>query len=143
MTMEPRPISNGVRKTEEEWRKELTPEEYEVLREQGTEAPFSGAFVTNHEKGSYTCKACGTMLFSSDAKFDSGTGWPSFTDLRLQKMWARVQMTHMACDARKYFVKSVAGIWAMSLTMGPQKQAVSGIALTLSALRLRRTAKKK
>jgi len=67
-------------KTEEELKKELTPEEYHVLREKGTEAPFSGAFVDNHETGMYTCKVCGTALFSSDAKFDSGTGWPSFTD---------------------------------------------------------------
>ncbi len=67
-------------KTEEEWKKELTPEEYRVLREGGTEAPFAGAYVDNHETGMYTCKACGTPLFSSDAKFDSGTGWPSFTD---------------------------------------------------------------
>lgn len=58
----------------------LTAEEYRVLREGGTEAPFTGAFVDNHEKGSYRCKACGAVLFSSDTKFDSGTGWPSFTD---------------------------------------------------------------
>ncbi len=67
-------------KSEEEWRQELSPEEYRVLREKGTEAPFTGAFVDNHEAGRYTCKACGATLFSSDAKFDSGTGWPSFTD---------------------------------------------------------------
>lgn len=69
-----------VQKSEEEWRKELTPEEYRVMREQETEAPFSGAYVDNHEAGVYTCKACGNTLFASDAKFDSGTGWPSFTD---------------------------------------------------------------
>ena len=69
-----------MQKTEEELKKELTPEEYRVLREKGTEAPFSGAFVDNHDKGMYTCKVCGNALFSSDAKFDSGTGWPSFTD---------------------------------------------------------------
>jgi peptide-methionine (R)-S-oxide reductase len=67
-------------KTDEEWKQELSPEEYRVLREAGTEAPFTGAFVDNHDKGMYTCKACGATLFSSDAKFDSGTGWPSFTD---------------------------------------------------------------
>ncbi len=72
--MEPTP------KTDEEWKKELTPEEYRVLREHGTEAPFTGAYVDNHETGMYVCKACGTPLFSSNAKFDSGSGWPSFTD---------------------------------------------------------------
>ena len=70
----------NVEKTDEEWRKELTPEEYRVLREGGTEAPFKGAFINNHETGMYTCKACGAALFSSDKKFDSKSGWPSFTD---------------------------------------------------------------
>jgi peptide-methionine (R)-S-oxide reductase len=69
-----------MQKTEEEWKSDLTPEEYRVLREGGTEAPFKGAFVDNHETGMYTCKACGVTLFSSDAKFDSKSGWPSFTD---------------------------------------------------------------
>src|ERR1700749_1259241 len=72
--------NENMEKTEEEWKKELTPEEYRVLREGGTEAPFKGAFVENHETGMYTCKACGIALFSSDAKFDSKSGWPSFTD---------------------------------------------------------------
>ena len=64
--------------TEEDWKNRLRPEEYAVLRERGTEAPFTGEFV--HEKAdcTYECKACGNPLFSSDAKFDSGTGWPSF-----------------------------------------------------------------
>lgn len=67
-------------KTDEEWQKELTPEQYAILRKGGTEAPFSGAYVNDHEKGMYLCAACGQELFSSDTKFDSGTGWPSFTD---------------------------------------------------------------
>jgi peptide-methionine (R)-S-oxide reductase len=65
-------------KTDEEWREELTPEQYEVLRRAGTERPFSGEYVYNKESGMYRCGACGTDLFSSDTKFDSGTGWPSF-----------------------------------------------------------------
>src|SRR3989344_57236 len=60
--------------------KELTPEERYVMRDGGTEAPFSGKYVNHHEAGMYVCRSCGTPLFSSDAKFDSGTGWPSFTD---------------------------------------------------------------
>ncbi|MEA2701367.1 MAG: peptide-methionine (R)-S-oxide reductase [Candidatus Parcubacteria bacterium] len=65
---------------EEEFKEKLTPEEYAVLRKGGTEAPFSGAYVNNHEDGMYHCRACGAALFSSDKKFDSGSGWPSFTD---------------------------------------------------------------
>ena len=64
--------------SEEEIKKMLTPEEYKVLREKGTEAPFSGEYVHEKADGTYECKVCGNPLFSSDAKFDSGTGWPSF-----------------------------------------------------------------
>jgi len=63
---------------EDFWRKKLTDEEYHVLREKGTEPAFSGNLFDNHKTGTYQCKACGTELFSSDTKFDSGTGWPSF-----------------------------------------------------------------
>lgn len=65
-------------KPEEYWKKKLTPEAYEVVRNKGTEAPFTGKYVNNHEGGMYECVACGQALFASDAKFDSGTGWPSF-----------------------------------------------------------------
>lgn len=67
-------------KTEEEWKKDLTPEQYRILRESGTEAPFTGEYVDNHEDGIYKCAACGLQLFDAGTKFDSGTGWPSFTD---------------------------------------------------------------
>jgi peptide-methionine (R)-S-oxide reductase len=65
---------------EEEWKKKLTPEQYHILRERGTEAPFTGEYHDTHEAGMFKCAACGLELFSSDTKFDSGTGWPSFTD---------------------------------------------------------------
>ena len=63
---------------EEYWKKKLTPEQYHILREKGTERTFSGKYVSSHDKGIYVCSACGATLFSSDTKFDSGTGWPSF-----------------------------------------------------------------
>jgi peptide-methionine (R)-S-oxide reductase len=67
-----------VEKSEEEWREKLTPERYEVLRRAGTEPAFSGEYVHNKDTGMYQCGACGADLFSSDTKFDSGSGWPSF-----------------------------------------------------------------
>ncbi len=65
-------------KTEKEWREKLTLEEYKILREKNTETPFTGTLLKEKRQGSYRCAACGNPLFSSDAKFDSGTGWPSF-----------------------------------------------------------------
>lgn len=63
---------------DEELKKRLTPEQYRIVREKGTEAPFTGKYYNSHEKGEFKCVVCGKMLFSSDTKFDSGTGWPSF-----------------------------------------------------------------
>lgn len=67
-----------VEKSDAEWQQELTPEQYRIMREKGTEHPFTGEYVDNHEEGMYRCAACGTELFSSDTKFESGSGWPSF-----------------------------------------------------------------
>jgi peptide-methionine (R)-S-oxide reductase len=70
---------NRIEKTDAEWRNELTPEEYRVLREKGTEAPFAGEYDHVFEPGTYHCAGCGTLLFESDAKYDSGCGWPAFS----------------------------------------------------------------
>ena len=71
-------MAEKIRKTAQEWQAELTPEAYRVLREHGTERPFTGRYVDTKEDGTYCCAACGNELFSADTKFDSGTGWPSF-----------------------------------------------------------------
>ena len=68
-----------VEKTDQEWRDELTPDQYRILREKGTEPAFTGEYLGNKEEGVYRCAACGTPLFSSSSKYDSGSGWPSFT----------------------------------------------------------------
>ena len=73
-------MTEKLQKSEQEWREELPPERYQVLREAGTEPPFTGAYTYSKEDGVYRCGACGNELFRSDSKFDSGTGWPSFTE---------------------------------------------------------------
>src|ERR1700688_4503601 len=72
-------MPDKIEKSEAEWRKELTPMQYAVLREEATERPFSGEYEHEQQPGTYICAGCGQTLFESDAKFDSGCGWPSFT----------------------------------------------------------------
>ena len=71
-------MKEKIQKTEEEWRKELTPEQYRVCRTKGTEPPFTGEYHASKDPGTYKCVACGAELFTSETKFDSGCGWPSF-----------------------------------------------------------------
>ncbi len=80
-------------KTEEEWKNTLTSEQYHIMREKGTEPAFTGAYWDNHEKGVFKCAACGAVLFSSDDKFDSGTGWPSF-DRVMEQGAVKLQEDH-------------------------------------------------
>jgi peptide-methionine (R)-S-oxide reductase len=84
-----------VAKTEDEWREQLSPEEYRVLRQAGTEAPFVGEYTDNHRIGIYRCRACGTELFRSTEKFDSHCGWPSFfTPLAGDRVIERQDSSH-------------------------------------------------
>ena len=73
-------MSEEVKKSNQEWKEELDPKTYHITREAGTEAPFTGKYWNEHSKGMYKCSNCGVELFSSNTKFDSGTGWPSFTE---------------------------------------------------------------
>ena len=98
-----------VKKSDAEWRKALTHEQYEVARKKGTERPFTGKYWDNHDAGTYRCVCCGTELFASDAKFDSGCGWPSFTapvetahvseQTDTSHLMRRTEVLCSACDA--------------------------------------------
>jgi peptide-methionine (R)-S-oxide reductase len=98
-----------IKKTEEEWRRELTPEQYEVVRQKGTEAPFTSELNDNKSEGTYKCVACGQPLFTSETKFESGTGWPSFykpmdddavdTEADNSLLMRRTEVLCSSCDA--------------------------------------------
>jgi peptide-methionine (R)-S-oxide reductase len=98
-----------ITKTDEEWRQQLTPEQYRVARQKGTERAFTGKYYDSKEEGTYKCTACGNELFSSDAKFDSGCGWPSFTapaseenirtDVDTSHGMVRTEVLCASCDA--------------------------------------------
>ena len=86
--------SERVNLSDREWREKLSPEQYQVLREAGTERAFTGRYVDNKEAGEYRCAGCGDLLFASDAKFDSGSGWPSFTEPAAPTVSEHVDTSH-------------------------------------------------
>ncbi|MEK6918690.1 MAG: peptide-methionine (R)-S-oxide reductase MsrB [Nanoarchaeota archaeon] len=87
-------MKNIIPRTDNEWEKKLSPEQYRVMREGDTEMPFTGKFLDNKEKGEYSCAACKNSLFSSDTKFNSGTGWPSFTDANKKNIMLKEDYSH-------------------------------------------------
>ena len=102
-------MKEQIKKTDEEWRKQLTPQQYHVTREKGTERAFSGEYASTHDAGTYRCVCCGQELFASDTKFESGTGWPSFyqpinaenvEELEDRSLWMkRVEVECSRCGA--------------------------------------------
>ena len=102
-------MTKRVEKTDAEWRAELTPDQYRIMREKGTERAFTGELLDNHESGIYRCGSCGTELFTSDTKFESGSGWPSFyapadpqnnkEDADTSHGMRRTEVLCAACDA--------------------------------------------
>ncbi len=102
-------MAEKIVKTDEEWRAQLTPEQYHVMRQQGTERAFAGAYHDNHEAGTYFCAACGQELFGANTKYDSGSGWPSFhtpateanveTETDTSHGMQRVEVKCSRCDA--------------------------------------------
>ncbi len=88
-------MTKKISKSEEEWKKQLTPAQFEICRKKGTERPFTGEYHNSKEKGIYQCVCCGNLLFDSETKFESGTGWPSF--------WAPLQKDSVATGEDKSF----------------------------------------
>ena len=88
-------MTDKIKKSDAEWRQELTPEQYRIMREHGTERPFTGEYYRHKDSGEYLCGACGAALFASDTKYDSGSGWPSFwKPLAPQAIEERVDTSH-------------------------------------------------
>lgn len=88
-------MTKSMPKSDSEWKKKLKPEQYRVLREKGTEQAFTGKFVHNKDNGTYICAGCGSELFDSNAKFDSGTGWPSFDEPKyLENVELKTDFSH-------------------------------------------------
>ena len=114
-------MTGKVEKSEAEWRKELTPMQYAVLREKATERPFSGEYEHEQTPGTYTCAGCGQTLFESDAKFDSGCGWPSFTQPALESHVDESATSATAWSGPKCCARSATAISGMCSRTAPAR----------------------
>ena len=122
-------MATNIQKTDEQWREELTPEQYEVLRKGGTERAFTGKYWNAHQDGVYRCAGCGAELFDSGTKFDSGTGWPSFTEPKVaEAVEVREDRKPGACAAPRSSAAAAAGTWATSSTTARPRPAASATA---------------
>ena len=107
-----------IKKTEAEWKQQLTPEQYHVTREAGTECAFTGKYWDNHEAGAYHCVCCGAPLFDSQTKFNSGTGWPSFYKPSAEGGVVEHRDSTYGMAVRKFAVPSAMLIWDTCSKMG-------------------------
>jgi len=122
------------------WKEKLDPETYHVMRERGTEAPFTGAYLDMHEAGTYRCRACGAALFSSETKFDSGSGWPSFTDPLVAEHIGTREDTSHGMTRTEVFCRNCGGHLGHLFNDGPmeaggKRYCVNSVALSFEANR--------